>query len=70
MTDLPTIDHATVAPAAEGFAAKPLADTPEAHAAFQQATKEFAFSQTAWEVAMTNAGRFEAWDRVLFVPVG
>ncbi|MFC6460955.1 hypothetical protein ACFP76_10275 [Paracoccus aerius] len=69
MTDLPTIPHAIVEPTAEGFAARPLENTPKAHAAFQQAVKEFMFSQTDWENYGTHAGRFEAWDLALFIPV-
>jgi hypothetical protein len=68
MTDLPTIPHATVEPAAEGLLAKPLADTAEAHTAFQQAVKAFSLTQTNWEIISTQAGWYESWEKLIFGP--
>jgi hypothetical protein len=70
MIDLPDIPHAIVEPAAEGFVAKPLADTPEAHAAFQQAMLKFSRSQTEWGMVRSKAGRYEAWTEVVFARAG
>jgi hypothetical protein len=66
MTNLPTIPQARVEPDAQGFVARPLEDTPEGHAAFQQAVLEFARAQTTWAMFHSQAGRYEAWDRVIF----
>lgn len=68
MTKLPIIPHTAIERAAEGFAVKPLAETPEAHVAFDRAVKEFSRSQTDWEIFKTHAGRFKTWDRVIFIP--
>lgn len=66
MTDLPTIPHSRVEPDPQGFVARPIDDTPEGHAAFQQAILEFYAAQTGWALFHSQAGRYEAWDRVIF----
>lgn len=69
MTELPIIPHATIEPTAEGFAAKPLADTAEAHEAFQKAVMNFTYTQSEWQIFdIPRPGRFGSWDAVVFIP--
>lgn len=70
MTDLPAIPYARIEPDPQGFVAKPVEDTPEGHAAFQQAVREFSRAQTIWVMYHSQAGRYEAWDRVIFARNG
>ncbi|RMC40459.1 hypothetical protein [Paracoccus siganidrum] len=68
MADIPTIFHAVTEPAARGFAAQPARNTPDGHAAFQQAVQDFAGSQLEWELLVTHPGRYGQWDAAIFVP--
>ncbi|WP_103171607.1 hypothetical protein [Paracoccus sp. SY] len=66
MTDLPIIPHTRVEPDPQGFIARPVDDTPEGHTLFQQSILEFSRTQTDWAMFHSQAGPYEAWDRVIF----
>lgn len=68
MPDIPLIEHAVTEVAAEGFAASPSVDSPDGHAAFQEAVQGFAADKLEWELYLQHPGRFGYWDRAIFVP--